>query len=65
MLLAMVGFVPASDVAVAVVNRVITQQIGATLLPGLELRDGVPPDLAHHCGRADPADDDTGNCRSD
>ena len=38
-------FVPASDVAVAVVNRAITEQVGATTLPGLELRDGVPPDL--------------------
>ena len=45
-LLAIVGFVPASDVAVAVVNRAITEQIGASMLPGLELRDGVPPDLA-------------------
>ena len=45
MVLAFVGLVPASDVAVAIVNRVITQQIGATLLPGLELRDGVPSDL--------------------
>ena len=45
-LLAVVGFVPASDVAVAVVNRTITGQIGASILPGLELRDGVPPDLA-------------------
>ncbi|MGH9697445.1 MAG: glycosyl transferase, partial [Bryobacteraceae bacterium] len=45
-LFAVVGFVPSSDVAVTVVNRVITQQIGATLLPGLELRDGIPPDLA-------------------
>jgi cyclic beta-1,2-glucan synthetase len=45
-LFAVVGFVPSSDIAVAVVNRAITQQIGATLLPGLELRDGIPPDLA-------------------
>jgi cyclic beta-1,2-glucan synthetase len=44
--LAIVGFVPASDVAVAVVNRVVTQQIGASLLPGLELRDGIPQELA-------------------
>jgi cyclic beta-1,2-glucan synthetase len=39
------GLIPASDIAVALVNRIITQQVGATLLPGLELRDGVPPDL--------------------
>jgi hypothetical protein len=45
-LLAIVGFIPASDVAVAAVNRAITEQIGASTLPGLELRGGVPPDLA-------------------
>jgi cyclic beta-1,2-glucan synthetase len=45
-LLAILGAVPASDVAVALINRVITQNMGATLLPGLELRDGVPADLA-------------------
>ena len=45
-LLAIVGFIPASDVAVAAVNRAITEQIGASTLPGLELRSGVPPDLA-------------------
>jgi cyclic beta-1,2-glucan synthetase len=44
-LLAVVGFIPASDVAVAVMNRAITQQIGASILPGLELRSGVTPDL--------------------
>ncbi|HEX3859055.1 MAG TPA: glucoamylase family protein [Pseudolabrys sp.] len=44
--LGFVGFIPASDVAVAMMNRLITQQIGATLLPGLELRKGVTPDLA-------------------
>ncbi len=45
MVLGIVGFIPASDVAVAVVNRIITQRVGATLLPGLALRDGIPPDL--------------------
>ena len=45
LLLAVAGLIPASDVAVAIVNRIITQQVGATLLPGLELRDGVPTDL--------------------
>ena len=43
--LAVAGLIPASDVAVATVNRTITQQVGATLLPALELREGVPPDL--------------------
>ncbi len=45
LILAIVGFIPASDVAVAIVNRVITQQVGGMLLPALELRGGVPPDL--------------------
>ncbi|HYL32134.1 MAG TPA: glucoamylase family protein [Stellaceae bacterium] len=44
-LLATLGVVPASDVAVALVNRLITQTVGATPLPGLELREGVPADL--------------------
>ncbi len=44
-LLAFAALIPASDVAIAIVNRFVTQQVGATLLPGLELRDGVPPDL--------------------
>ena len=43
-LLAVLGAIPASDVAVALVNRIITQYVGAALLPGLELRDGVPKD---------------------
>ncbi len=44
-ILAIVGLIPASDVAAAVVNRAITQLIGAMRLPGLELREGVPADL--------------------
>jgi cyclic beta-1,2-glucan synthetase len=44
-LLGFAGLIPASDVAVAVVNRAITQLVGATPLPGLELRYGVPSDL--------------------
>jgi cyclic beta-1,2-glucan synthetase len=40
-MLALVGLVPASDVAVALVNRGITSQLRGTLLPGLELRDGI------------------------
>ncbi len=43
--LAIAGLVPASDIAVAVVNRSITRRVGAMLLPGLELRDGVPAEL--------------------
>ncbi|HEY5046593.1 MAG TPA: glucoamylase family protein [Rhizomicrobium sp.] len=44
-LLATVGLIPASDVAIALVNRAITQKIGATRLPGLELAKGVPAEL--------------------
>ena len=36
---------PAIDAALLLVNRAITGGFGATLLPGLELRDGVPPEL--------------------
>ena len=43
--LAVTGLVPASDVAIAIVNRIITKQVGGTLLPGLELRDGIPAAL--------------------
>ena len=39
------GLIPASDVAVAIVNRAITHLVGATLLPALELRDGLPADM--------------------
>ncbi len=44
-LLAVVGAIPASDIAVAVVNRAITQNLGATLMPALELREGVPAQM--------------------
>ena len=33
------------DMAVAIVNRVVTSGFGATILPGLELRDGVTANL--------------------
>ena len=41
----LIGLLPAIDAALMLVNRVITGGFGATLLPGLELRDGVPPYL--------------------
>ena len=44
--LAVAALVPASDVAVAIVNRIITRHVGPTLLPSMALRDGVPADLA-------------------
>ncbi|HEX3809280.1 MAG TPA: glucoamylase family protein [Rhizomicrobium sp.] len=44
-LFAILAIVPASEVAVAIVNRVLTEQVGATILPGLELHDGIPDAL--------------------
>ncbi len=44
-LLALLGLIPAVDVAVALVNRAVTRGFGATMLPGLALRDGVPANL--------------------
>ena len=43
--LALLALVPASDAAVVLVNRAITNQFAPEALPGLELRDGVPPSL--------------------
>jgi cyclic beta-1,2-glucan synthetase len=44
-LLAFLGLIPAIDAAMALVNRSVTRGSGATILPGLELRDGVPSHL--------------------
>ncbi|MGH7893857.1 MAG: glucoamylase family protein, partial [Candidatus Binatia bacterium] len=44
-LLGLLALVPASDLAIALVNRVVTELIGPRRLPRLALRDGVPPDL--------------------
>ena len=44
-LFAMVGLMPALDLAVAVANRQFTRWIPAHPLPGLELREGVPLEL--------------------
>jgi cyclic beta-1,2-glucan synthetase len=43
--MAAAGFLPAVDAALLLVNRLITGGFGATLLPGIELRNGVPPHL--------------------
>lgn len=43
--LALLGFIPASDVATALVNRAVAWLFGATSLPGLELAGGVPTSL--------------------
>ena len=44
-LLALFGAIPAIDVAVTLVNRAVTRGFGATMLPAMELRDGVPATL--------------------
>ena len=44
-LFALIGFLPATEVASALVNRAITWSFGATTLPGLELTAGVPQSL--------------------
>ena len=41
----LIGLLPAIDAALLLVNRAITGGFGAMLLPGLELRAGVPPGL--------------------
>ncbi len=43
--LAILALVPASDLAIALVNRVVTDVYGPAQLPRLELKDGVPVDL--------------------
>jgi cyclic beta-1,2-glucan synthetase len=44
-LLAVLGLVPASDVAVSLVNRLVAALLAPTRLPKLELAQGVPPEL--------------------
>jgi cyclic beta-1,2-glucan synthetase len=41
-LLALLGLVPSFDAAVALVNQDVTRGLGATILPGLVLREGIP-----------------------
>lgn len=43
--LALIGFLPATEVATALVNRAVTWSFGAMILPGLELATGVPQSL--------------------
>ena len=45
LVLTIVGLVPASDVAVGIVNRAVTQLVGGTPRPAIELRQGVTADL--------------------
>lgn len=44
-LLLLIGFFPASDTAIALVNRHVTHRLGPNVLPGMELRQGVPHSL--------------------
>ncbi len=41
----LLGLLPALDAGMAFVNGAVTRGFGATILPGLALRDGVPPPL--------------------
>src|SRR4030095_6715319 len=45
LLFAFLGLIPASDLAVALVNRFLLELFVPRPLPKLELRDGVPPGL--------------------
>jgi cyclic beta-1,2-glucan synthetase len=43
--LGLAGVLPALDVAVAIVNRGVMRDVGAIVLPGLALRNGIPATL--------------------
>ena len=45
LILAILASAPASDLSLALVNRVVTSLVGPRALPRLELADGVPSDL--------------------
>ncbi|MBL8267918.1 GH36-type glycosyl hydrolase domain-containing protein [Steroidobacter sp.] len=42
---ALLGMIPAVDLSVALVNRAVTRSFGATMLPALSLRTGIPASL--------------------
>jgi len=44
-LFALVAFLPATEVATALVNRAVTRGFGPRIVPGLELKSGVPESL--------------------
>src|ERR1700693_234348 len=44
-ILGLIGAIPASDLAIALVNRAVTTLLGPRALPRLALREGVPEDL--------------------
>ncbi len=43
--LALIGFLPATEVSNALINRFVSWSFGAITLPGLELKNGVPASL--------------------
>jgi len=45
LVLFVIGFVPASEVAMALVNRLVNAGFGAVTLPGLDLAEGIPAPL--------------------
>ncbi|MDO8289847.1 MAG: glucoamylase family protein [Parvibaculum sp.] len=44
-LMAVAGIIPAIDLSVAILNQILTRAFGATLLPALDLSNGVPSHL--------------------
>ena len=44
-LLGILGAIPAADIAIALINRAVARGVGASRLPGLALREGVPEDM--------------------
>ena len=45
LLLGILALGPASDLAVALVNRIVTRSLGPSAMPRLELKEGVPTEL--------------------
>jgi cyclic beta-1,2-glucan synthetase len=43
--LALLGAIPASEAAVSLVNHLLTRSLRATLLPGMEMAEGVPEEF--------------------
>ena len=54
-LLGLLALVPASDLAIALVNRNIMELLGPRALPRLALRDGVPSESADHGRQSRPS----------
>ena len=43
--LAVVGLIPATELAISIVNRIVQQRVGTQVLPSLALRHGVPAEF--------------------